>query len=68
MSDVGILFMLCIMAVVAFGATRLSAGSSGYSRGTVLTIAALAIIISVAVLLFSFSHPPMVEASGILHD
>jgi hypothetical protein len=67
MNEFGILLMLCVIALVAFGATRLSPGV-GYSRGTVLTIAALGIIAATAVMLFSFSHAPLTEASGILHD
>ena len=67
MNEIGILLMLSVMAIVAFGATRLSAGV-GYSRGMVLTIAALGIIAATAVLLFSFSHAPLTEASGVLHD
>jgi hypothetical protein len=67
MTETGILFMLCILGVVAFGVTRVSAGG-GYSRGSVLAMAALAVVASVALLLFSFSHTPILEASGILHD
>jgi Co/Zn/Cd efflux system component len=67
MNEFGILLILCVMAIVAFGATRLPSGV-GYSRGTVLTIAALGIIAATAVLLLSFSHAPLTEASGILHD
>jgi Co/Zn/Cd efflux system component len=67
MNEFGILLMLCVVAMVAFAATRLSSGA-GYSRGTVLTIAALGIIAATAVMLFGFSHAPLTEASGILHD
>ena len=67
MSETDVLFTLCIIAVVAFGVTRVSP-RLGYSRRVVVAVAALIILGATALLLSSLSHPPMVEASGILHD
>jgi len=67
MSEADVLFMLSIVAIVAFGVTRVSP-NFGYSRRAVLVVAALVISGAILLLLSSLSHPPMVEASGILHD
>jgi hypothetical protein len=67
MSEAEILVTLGIVAVLAFALTRLQP-RVGYSRGVVVTIAVVVIGGAVAMLLLSLSHPPLVEASGILHD
>jgi hypothetical protein len=67
MSEADVLFTLSVIAIVAFGVTRVSP-HFGYSKRAVLIVAALVISGSIVLLLSSLSHPPMVEASGILHD
>jgi hypothetical protein len=66
MSEVGALFLLSVIAVVAFGVTRVSP-HLGYSRGTVVAVASLAVVGAIALLLLSLAHSPMMEASGIFN-
>lgn len=67
MTESDVVLTLLIVAAVAFGVTRVSP-HFGHSRGAILAIAVLVIAGAIALLLSTSFHPPMVEASGVLHE
>jgi hypothetical protein len=67
MSDTGVLVILSIVALAGFGVTRLSPALA-HSRHVVVVVAVTVIAGAIMLMLSVLSHPPLVEASGVLHD